>query len=731
MDYLAHSARPDRGVQAQDYGDHVIRTRRRARANAAAVGRYCQKYGPLLEAVSALAGEYHDFGKLDDANQAVLAGEQTGRRLPIQHVDAGVVQLLAQGKQCDQLAALIAYSHHIGLPSLPEEKAKGQHCFRDERNPTLLKHTDESLREYVARHRSCVNDEPIEQLDGFQLSEPQIFLRMALSCLVDADHGDTARHYGEVQREPLLLRAAERLGSLDSHVSTLGADTPDQRVRHRKAVYAECRSAETVPKLYACDSPVGSGKTFAVMAHLLNTAIDKGLRRIFVVLPYTNIIEQSVREYRKAVVLTGESSEEVVAEHHHRADFSAPDVRCFTTLWQAPIIVTTAVQFFETLASNEPSALRKFHQVAGSAIFFDEAHAALPARLWPQAWRWLAALSDEWGCHFVLGSGSLTRFWELPEFSDPPVRLPELVTTETRRKMLDVEGQRIRYCRRSEPLDVEEILEWLPTLPGPRLLIVNTVQSAAVIAQATSSRFGRGRVEHLSTALTPADRKNTIQAIKNRLADKASPDWTLVATSLVEAGVDFSFSTGLREAAGLVNLIQVGGRVNRHGEFSTAEVWTFRLKDRDNLRLHRDFELPAKILDRLYAENRVSPNDCKEALRREIREEGLADNITQYENASDFPKVEEEFRVISGDTRTVVIDEALKERLQRGLPVDRLAIQRGSVQIWSNRIAQLRVSEFSRYPGLYYWSLGYDSFIGYMKGVLEDEAFLSAGGAIV
>lgn len=731
MEYLAHSARSDQGIPAQTYGEHITETRQLANDNADAVGKYCPRYSALLKATSALAGEYHDFGKLDDANQAVLSGAQPAKRLPVQHVDAGVVYLSQTDKQCNKLAAFVCYSHHIGLQSLPKESAKGKHCFRDEEDPKLLKHTEDTLHDYLARHRSCVREKAVGELANVDLPEPQLFLRMALSCLADADHGDTARHYGETQTKPVMLRAKDRLAKLDNYIAELGNNTADQRVRQRNAVYTDCRHADTTPQMYACDSPVGSGKTFAVMAHLLRAADDKELRRIFVVLPYTNIIEQSVNEYRKALVLDGERPEEVVVEHHHRADFSAPDVRCFTTLWQAPIVVTTAVQFFETLASNAPAALRKLHRVPGSAVFLDEAHAALPARLWPQAWNWLTALSNEWGCHFVFGSGSLTRFWEFEEFSDPPARLPELVTLKTRGSMLAVEGSRIRYRRRADSVGLNEVLEWIPALPGPRLLIVNTVQSAAVIAQAIASHFGRRSVEHLSTALTPADREKTIWAVKSRLADKHDNEWTLVATSLVEAGVDFSFRTGLREAAGLVNLIQLGGRINRHLEYSLSEVWTFQLKEQANLRAHRDFELPAKVLNQLFEEGRISPNDCKEALRREIRKKGLADPISQSESACDFPKVSEEFEVISGETRTVVVDQDLREKLHRRERVLRRDIQRGSVQIWGNRIAELRIPEFSHYPGMYSWTLGYDTFIGYMKGILDDKAFLSSGGAIV
>lgn len=118
----------------------------------------------------------------------------------------------------------------------------------------------------------------------------------------------------------------------------------------------------------SCDSPVGFGKTTALMAHLLMQAQNRGLRRIFVVQPFTNIIKQSVDTYRNSLVLPGENAEVVVAELHHRADFEHNDTRYLTALWRAPIIVTTAVAFFETLASNSPATLRRLHELPGSGL---------------------------------------------------------------------------------------------------------------------------------------------------------------------------------------------------------------------------------------------------------------------------------------------------------------------------------------------------------------------------
>lgn len=161
-------------------------------------------------------------------------------------------------------------------------------------------------------------------------------------------------------------------------------------------MYECCRDAAPHAGIVSCDAAVGSGKTTAVMAHLLRVAERKKLRHIFVVLPYTNIMQQSVDVYRRALALPDENASAVVAEVHHRAEFEGAELREMSALWDAPVTVTTAVQFFETLAGNMPARLRKLHELAGSAVFIDEAHASIPIALWPQTWRWLRELERDW-----------------------------------------------------------------------------------------------------------------------------------------------------------------------------------------------------------------------------------------------------------------------------------------------------------------------------------------------
>ena len=489
----------------------------------------------------------------------------------------------------------------------------------------------------------------------------------------------------------------------------------------RNDVYRACRDADVGEGMYACDSPVGTGKTTAVMAHLLKAAEEKGLRRIFVVLPFTNIIDQSVDVYRRSLVGLGEDQSVIVAAHHHRAEFESLELRQYSFLWHAPIIVTTAVQFFETLANNRPSSLRKLHQLPGSAVFIDEAHAALPAHLWPQAWKWLKDLKDNWGCHFVFGSGSLNRFWRLNEFEETPIELPEIVSLDVRKDTISYEEHRITYLSQAEPLGLERLLSWLDELPGPRLLIVNTVQSAAVIADKMREAQGRNCVEHLSTSLCPMDRKKTLDKVKERLIDNKDDNWTLVATSCVEAGVDLSFHTGLRERCSLNSLIQIGGRINRKGEYQNAEVWDFQLRHDGLLVSHRAFDTSARELGKLFQENQVNPEYATEAMRREIRQDGLnkmSKEILTSERNLRFPDVAEKFKVIDSNTITAIVDETLKERLKIHDKVSPAEIQNGSVQIWTYNEDKFDLQTLDGFPELRLWNLLYDDFIGYMAGIL-------------
>ena len=625
MEPLAHSARPEKGIPSQTYHDHICAVMKRAGDNADDACRYLEGDASFFRQVVANGAIWHDLGKLDSLNQSVLAGS-SAKGLPVKHEDAGAACLLRNN---DIPAAILASKHHQGLPDLYDEKQRKQLFLRNEE---AFARTEQYLPEYITAHNTFVPEQQIPEVAKMNPGWTGLRLRLALSSLVDADHGDTARHYGnEGELVPPTCRWQERLQALQEYTDGLfNHDPKNQRNILRREIFNSCKNARPDSGIVACDSPVGTGKTTAVMAHLLKVAIQKKLRHIIVVLPYTNIIKQSVETYRKALVLPGENGFEVVAEHHHQADFNHIDSRHLTTLWKAPIIVTTAVQFFETIAANKPARLRKLHELPGAAVFVDEVHNAIPSWMWPQMWQWINELVVDWSCHFVLASGSLPRFWEFPNMAKTNVLVPDLVTKKIRMEAEKAEQTRIQYSTVSEPLGLAELIQLILSVPGPRLVIMNTVQSAAVIAQELfqlesnhDEHDGCCGVLHLSTALCPADRDKVINQVQMRLANKRDRDWTLVATSCVEAGMDFSFTTALRESCSASSLIQIGGRANRHGGGLVSEIWDFRVaQDEPLLNKHPAFDVSRMVLAELFAEGKMdtltSTALATEAMRREI-----------------------------------------------------------------------------------------------------------------
>lgn len=746
LEPLAHSAHD--GAPEQSYREHVGNVLRNAKALADAAAAFSPKWFGSFVAAVERAAAYHDLGKLDELFQEVLRHNRKNKH-GFNHVEAGTAHLLSL-KQFE--AAFTAYAHHIGLPSFPKEKAKfanGQNLvFRD---PGELKgleqaawqRTDEHLKSYLHQHHKLF-------ARASPVANPHfsgMVRRLALSCLVDADHSDTARHYRNEREVPApALRAAERLGRLDEYVTGLPAKNPpasdreQQRARLRQDVYRACREREVKPdeRILACDSPVGTGKTTAIMAHLLRVAAERKLRRVFVVLPFTNIIDQSADVYRHALGLAGESKEaieNVVAAHHHRVDFSSYEARCLAARWDSPIVVTTAVQFFETLAARDTASLRKLHQVAGSAIFVDEAHAAVPPALWPQMFRWLRELCQDWGCQLVLASGTLPRFWNRPGFLQEGERceIPDLIKTEVRAATMTFEEKRVSILTEKDAMSIERLAAFVHNKPGPRLVIFNTVQSAAVFAHYLREDCKQGpNVEHISTALTPRDRSQTVARVKERLAAK-EVDWTLVATSCVEAGVDFSFRTAFRESWGLVNLLQIAGRASRSGEFDDAEVWDFRHDANNGFSLHPQAKVSRRILKQLFVEcagksRQPGPDDCTDALQSEILQDHgekslRMEEIFLAETDADYPQVSKLCRIIDAATKTVVVESGLIQRLQnpdrKQWPSWR-ELMLGSVQLWANRLdaERLPVKPLGHDSELWAWIGEYNSFLGYMAGVL-------------
>lgn len=751
---LAHSA-PRPGAEPQSYADHVTGVVKGARSRAEAMGHFCCDPSRLAALPDAVvdAATFHDLGKLDPDIQAALRQGRTAR-LCWDHVDAGVAHLWAHGAKT---AAWLVRAHHApGLPSKPAHftrtndphlRGRRHDASHQNHHQEQIERTDSLLATMLRSHEREIG--PHSPRRG--KVQHGLALRLALSCLVDADHADTARSDTgwslPTAPEP---RWAERLESLDRYVDKL--DGAGQRNILRRQFYDACRKRAPDASLMACEGPVGIGKTTAVTAYLLRRAIETGARRLFIVAPFTAILSQTAERLREALLLDDERgrAETVIAEHHHRADFSDISSRDLAVLWSAPIIVTTAVQFFETLAAAQPSALRKLHMLPGSAVFLDEAHAALPVSgsrtmpstgesvntpILPQNWRWICELTSDWSCSFVLASGSLARFWEIEDIvGDARRTLPDLVPRDLVQPLLSSEAARVRYAKPECFAGPEPLMEAVTakTTPSPRLLIMNTVQSAAVMAR--DMREAGHDVLHLSNALCPRDRAVVLEEVKRRLnPDQPYPEkWTLVATSVMEAGVDVSFRTCFRERFATTSLIQIGGRGNRDSkEPDGAAIHDFIVDAMGGLTRHPDARVSADVLLDLLREGafdgQVDPASLVTyAMRRELRRRGrLPDYLGEAERFGNYPDVASLGRLIDAQTRLVVVDPLLRDRIARHERVSSRDVLAGSIQIWVNRIEHFRLEALQGREDIYWWPYCYDPrFLGYMAGALELAAIV-------
>lgn len=746
---LAHSP-PQDGIAGDPYARHIKAVRDGAVQRAEDMLRYTTNMTESLRLVIEAAATFHDLGKLDPDIQDVLRGGRTGK-LKWDHIDAGVAHTWAINK----MSAWLIRSHHApGLPQKAEHftESTDRHLRGrrnddeiQERHLEQIKRTNSLLPQYISEHETVVG----RFAKASEFGTHGLTMRLALSCIVDADYTDTAFYdSGRLPTIPAEPRWDERLKSLCQYVDLLPTGkTVAERARNlrRNNFFKACLNSQIEAPIVACEGTVGIGKTTAVAAYLIRRARDEKLRRLIIVAPFTNILTQTAERLREALTLPGEQPDQVVAEHHHRADFSHYDDRELAALWRSPVVLTTAVSFFETLAACDPASLRKFHSVPGSVIFLDEAHAALPTKLWPQNWKWIKELADNWSCRFVFASGSLVRFWEYPDIIDPPTKLPELFTAEQAAEVVQEERTRVRFYESDygRVISINRLITNIRNQMGPRLVILNTVQNAAVVADAM--RKAGMDVLHLSTALTPHDRETILKQSKNRLQCHTSQDWTLVATSCVEAGVDFSFRCAFRERFSTSSIIQVGGRVNRHGEYTEnggGEVYDFTLDDK-GITQHPAATVSADVLRRFMDRdilNRDNPADVvTQAMREELKDLGglPSDILLKAESEKNYPKVKEAGRVIVADTRFVVIDTDLKELLKRRAVVDFKTLLQGSVQIWAFKIEKLGLEPITRGgrssdSDIYEWKYDYDpNFLGYMEGVLKIDAFISAGGAVI
>lgn len=509
--------------------------------------RFAKSFGGQEQART--AGLLHDIGKYSDGFQKRLKG---GKK--VDHSTAGAKVAMAQKQP--EVAFAIA-GHHSGLPD-------GGSKTDTMDSPTLcgrLKKPVEDcdLWKSEVNLPSSVTRPPIAQ-DGFSVS---FYTRMLYSCLVDADFLDTEAFMQGKARKGNYASMGQMLERLKEYISPWWAA---ETVLNQKRceILRQCfeRGKKESEGLFTLTVPTGGGKTVSSLAFALSHAVAAGKERVIYVIPYTSIIDQTAEVFRKVV------GEENVIEHHSGADFSVPEGEADPTLyrkalatenWDAPLIVTTSVQFFESLYANRPSRCRKLHNLANSVIIFDEAQ-TLPV---PYLRPCVAAIAQ------------LVQFYHSTAVlctATQPVLQPlfdELASGLVSREICPDTENLYQFFRRTTLISAgikteKELLSQLGSVPQG-LCVVNR--------RATAQELYQGLEEEgrfcLTTLLCPADRKRLLEEIRQRLTD--GMPCRVVSTSLIEAGVDVDFPAVWREEAGLDSILQTAGRCNREGKRATED----------------------------------------------------------------------------------------------------------------------------------------------------------------
>lgn len=634
------------------------------------------------EAQGRLAGLAHDIGKYSAAFQRRLEGSSA----TVDHATAGAYECARRNQL---FAAFAVAGHHSGLlDGGAQTDAPGRATFFSRINGALRG----ALEPYDAWESEVTLPPAAMPANLATQAERMFFIRMLYSCLVDADFLDTETFMEGAPAD----RGGEPIAALEekllAHIRRwFPPKTPldEQRCAILKQCMNQGRAAP--PGLFTLTVPTGGGKTVASLAFALCHARAHGLRRVIYVLPYTSIIEQNARVFRDIL------GEENVLEHHSgvlydidgQADPHTVRMAKATENWDMPVVVTTAVQFFDSLFACRSSQCRKLHNLAGSVVIFDEAQMLPVPYLRPCVYS-IAQLLKRFRVSAVLCTatqpalGPLFREF-LPE--TPPVELcPEGLY------------RREFFCRttflRESALSWEALAHRMNACPQA-LCIVNSRRSAQTV---WAMLEGEGNF-HLSTLLCPAHRRALLRTVRDRLA--AGLPCRVVSTSLIEAGVDVDFPAVFREEAGLDSILQAAGRCNREGkrpaEASVVTIFGAECAPpallqsavdagRQALRRFDRPDDPAAIA--LYFKELL-------ALKGELDRERILTRMDDPLAFVPFRTVAERFHLMEDDTRTVYIPweagAALVARLRQGERSRRLFRELGAygVGVYPNHFRKL------------------------------------------
>lgn len=535
--YLAHLTEDGR---TQTIQEHLKGTASLCSAFAAAFD---------AEAQGQLAGMAHDIGKYSAAFQRRLHGGPK-----VDHASAGAFECL----KAQQLAAAFAISGHHG--GLPDGGGRGDAAGAGTFWGRINRASQGNLEGYHAwQSEFSLPHANTPAFAGTRL-EGMFFTRMLFSCLVDADYTDTGAFMDNSPYLPASSSSMEELWRrLETYVS--GWFPPKGALNMQRCVILEqCMSAgaQYGPGLFTLTVPTGGGKTVASLSFALAQAKARRMKRIVYVIPYTSIIEQTAQVFREIL------GDENVLEFHSGVQFdqqeddaSSPEAVPLTRsveTWDVPVIVTTAVQFFESLYACQPSKCRKLHNLAQSVLIFDEAQMLPLPYLRPCVWA-IAQLVRHYGASAVLCTATQPALDPIFQEFAPEIPTREICPMaeahwESFRRVSFQQAGTLSWMDLAARLQQQEQV----------LCVVNTRRAAREVFRQLS---GSGNF-HLSTLMYPAHRKRILDEIRRRLRDGLP--CRVVSTSLIEAGVDVDFPAVYRELSGLDSILQAAGRCNREGK---------------------------------------------------------------------------------------------------------------------------------------------------------------------
>ncbi len=525
-----------------------------------------------------VAGRWHDVGKYANDFQEYLrgvagpqahveTGDHAGSGKRVDHSSAGALH--AESHEHGLAIVFAIAGHHAGLA----DRRKLRERLAGKRSRLAVAVADGASRELLG----CGVPAPPSRFvpsaqgdaDGFRSFE--LYTRMLFSALCDADFLDTEAFFDPTRSAirgggvPL----AELAARLGARIDAIGAAAPDTAVnRLRAEVRAACRGCSQLPQgVFTLTAPTGSGKTLAAMEFALQHAVRHGLRRIVVALPFTAILEQSADAYRRGFgAVDGDAT---VLEHHTSLDplRETAKSRVACENWDAPVVVTTNVQLLESLFARRSSRCRKLHNLAGSVIILDEAQ-TLPRGLLAPTTDVLSSLVHDYGCSLVLCTATqpalLRSHLRDAGFDQATEILPEPAALAQRVRRVEVD-----WSMADAPVSYDALAEHVAAETDV-LAIVHRRADARELVRSVDGRTEDRSTLHLSALMCPAHRRERLAEISARKS-RGEPV-RVVATQLVEAGVDLDFPVVFRALAGLDSLAQAAGRCNREGRLAGLGV---------------------------------------------------------------------------------------------------------------------------------------------------------------